>query len=111
MLTFGLLTNKKLSGQNNGQQKQLFLKYGYSPTQQRVFDDPQLLQDKPILAEFGRALNVAKSRPETPLYAQISDVLTRQLSSILTDNKTPEEGMNVAAANTNQILISAGEQS
>ena len=92
-------------------QKQLFLKYGYSPTQQRVFDDPQLLQDKPILAEFGRALKVAKSRPETPLYAQISDVLTRQLSSILTDKKTPEEGMNVAAANTNQILISAGEQS
>ncbi|QNI76479.1 ABC transporter substrate-binding protein [Synechococcus sp. MVIR-18-1] len=92
-------------------QKQLFLKYGYSPTQQRVFDDPQLLQDKPILAEFVRALKVAKSRPETPLYAQISDVLTRQLSSILTDKKTPEEGMNVAAANTNQILISAGEQS
>ena len=92
-------------------QKQLFLKYGYSPTQQRVFDDPQLLQDKPILAEFGRALKVAKSRPETPLYAQISDVLTRQLSSILTDKKTPEEGMNVAASNTNQILISAGEQS
>ena len=92
-------------------QKQLFLKYGYSPTQQRVFDDPQLLQDKPILAEFGRALKVVKSRPETPLYAQISDVLTRQLSSILTDKKTPEEGMNVAASNTNQILISAGEQS
>ena len=92
-------------------QKQLFLKYGYSPTQQRVFDDPQLLQDKPILAEFGRVLKVAKSRPETPLYAQISDVLTRQLSSILTDKKTPEEGMNVAASNTNQILISAGEQS
>ena len=92
-------------------QKQLFLKYGYSPTQQRVFDDPQLLQDKPILAEFGRALKVAKSRPETPLYAQISDVLTRQLSSILTDKKTPEEGMNVAAANTDQILTSAGEQS
>ena len=91
-------------------QKQLFLKYGYSPTQQRVIDDPQLLQDKPILAEFGRALKVATPRPQTALYAQISDVLTRQLSSILTGERTPENGMNVAAANTNQILMSAGEK-
>ena len=85
-------------------------KYGYSPTQQRVIDDPQLLQDKPILAEFGRALKVATPRPQTALYAQISDVLTRQLSSILTGERTPENGMNVAAANTNQILMSAGEK-
>ena len=91
-------------------QKQLFLKYGYSPTQQRVIDDPQLLKDKPILAEFGRALKVATPRPQTALYAQISDVLTRQLSSILTGERTPENGMNVAAANTNQILMSAGEK-
>ena len=91
-------------------QKQLFLKYGYSPTQQRVIDDPQLLKDKPILAEFGRALKVATPRPQTALYAQISDVLTRQLSSILTGERTPENGMNVASANTNQILMSAGEK-
>lgn len=92
-------------------QKELFLNYGYSPTQQRVIDDPQLLQRKPILAEFGRALKVVSPRPETPLYGQISDVLTRQLSSVLTGEITAEDGMNVATANTKQILISAGKQS
>lgn len=95
---------------NESSQKQLFLKHGYTPTQQSVFDDPQLLQDKPILAEFGQALKVVKARPETPLYAQISDVLTRQLSSILTRETTPKDGMNVATSHTNQILISAGEK-
>ena len=95
---------------NESSQKQLFLRHGYTPTQQSVFDDPQLLQDKPILAEFGQALKVVKARPETPLYAQISDVLTRQLSSILTRETTPKDGMNVATSHTNQILISAGEK-
>ena len=95
---------------NESSQKQLFLNHGYTPTQQSVFDDPQLLQDKPILAEFGQALKVVKARPETPLYAQISDVLTRQLSSILTRETTPKDGMNVATSRTNQILISAGEK-
>ena len=92
-------------------QKELFLKYGYTPTQQRVFDDPQLLQESPILAEFGKALKVAKPRPQTPLYAQISDVLQRQLSSILTREQTPQLGMDIADINTKQILISAGDGS
>jgi multiple sugar transport system substrate-binding protein len=92
-------------------QKQLFQKYGYTPTMQNVFDDPQLLKESPILAEFGKAQQVVKPRPETPLYAQISDVLQRQLSGILTHEQSPQLGMNVAAVNTDQILISAGDRS
>ena len=92
-------------------QKQLFQKYGYTPTMQSVFDDPQLLKESPILAEFGKAQQVVKPRPETPLYAQISDVLQRQLSGILTHEQSPQLGMNMAAVNTDQILISAGDRS
>ena len=91
-------------------QKQLFLKYGYTPTKQGVFDDPKLLQESPILADFGKALKVVKPRPQTPLYAQISDVLQRQLSGILTREQTPQQGMDLAAVNTDQILISAGNR-
>ena len=96
---------------NASAQKQLFLNNGYTPTQQGVFDDPELIQISPILTELNRALNVAKPRPETPLYAQISDVLTRQLSGVLTQEKTPQEGMDDATSNTNQILVSAGVKS
>ena len=91
-------------------QKQLFQNYGYTPTMQSVFDDPQLLKESPILAEFGKAQQFVKPRPETPLYAQISDVLQRQLSGILTGEQTPQLGMDVAAINTDQILISAGDR-
>ncbi len=91
-------------------QKQMFLQYGYTPTQQRVFDDPELLEESPILADFGRALKVVKPRPQTPLYAQISDVLQRQLSGILTREQTPQAGMNRATLNSEQILISAGDR-
>jgi multiple sugar transport system substrate-binding protein len=68
-----------------------------------------LLEESPILAEFGKALKVVKPRPQSPLYAQISDVLQRQLSGILTREQTPQLGMDVATVNTNQILISAGD--
>jgi multiple sugar transport system substrate-binding protein len=91
-------------------QKQLFQNYGYTPTMQSIFDDPQLLKESPILAEFGKAQQFVKPRPETPLYAQISDVLQRQLSSILTGEQTLQLGMDVAAVNTDQILISAGDR-
>ena len=91
-------------------QKQLYLQYGYTPTQQAVFNDPLLLKESPILADFEKALKVVEPRPETPLYAQISDVLQRQLSSILTHEQIPQAGLDVATHNTRQILISAGDQ-
>ncbi len=91
-------------------QKHLFQKYGYTPTKQSVFDDRQLLEESPILADFGKALKAVKLRPQTPLYAQISDVLQRQLSGILTREQTPQVGMNVATVNTDRILISAGDR-
>lgn len=91
-------------------QKFLFLDYGYTPTMSSVFEDPDLFLQAPIIRELGLALNVTKPRPETPLYAQISDVLQRQLSSVITKQQTPKEGMVRATNNTDQILISAGVQ-
>ena len=86
----------------------LFLKYGYTPTMNSVFEDTDLYLKAPIIRELGLALNVTKPRPETPLYAQISDVLQRQLSSVITTQQNPETGMVRATNNTEQILISAG---
>lgn len=91
-------------------QKELFIKHGYTPTQSAVFNDKELIDYSPILSELLRALEVTKARPETPLYAQISDVLQRQLSSILTGQDKVDDGMNRAQQNTEQILISSGEK-
>ena len=52
---------------------------------------------------------MSKPRPETPIYAQLSDVLQRELSSILTGQKTVEDGMNRAEQNTYKIILSSGD--
>ena len=89
-------------------QRYLYTQFGYTPTQTAIFND-QSLQDKhPSLKSIGEALAFARSRPETPLYAQVSDVLTRKLSSTLTGMTSPEAGMQQAERSTAQVLEAAG---
>ena len=90
-------------------QKKLFLNNGYTPTNANLYKDIELIEKRPILKDLEIALNAAKPRPQTPLYAQISDVLQKQLSSILTDNSNVEEAMNLAKIKTNKIIRSAGK--
>ncbi len=90
-------------------QKTLYLGYGYTPTVQALFRDPELLAVNPILPNLLQALDHTKARPETPLYAQFSDVLQRDLSGVLTADRSPPDGMGQATSTSNAILRSAGE--
>ncbi len=93
---------------SNSSQKYLFLNYGYTPTTKEVFEDKQLLAIKPILVKLRQALRNSKPRPMTPVYAQISDVLQRHLSSIITEEVDIESEMSEATKSTERILSSAG---
>ncbi len=90
-------------------QKYLFKSYGYTPTSNEIFNNKELNKSFPILKSLRAALSVTKARPKTPLYAQISDVLQRELSSILTEQKGIEESLSDAEDNTQKILLSAGK--
>lgn len=90
-------------------QKQLFRTHGYTPTLERLFHDPELVAINPILPQLAEALNHTKPRPETPLYAQFSDVLQRDLSAVLTNETTASQGMTRATQSSEAILRSAGE--
>lgn len=89
-------------------QRYLYTTYGYTPTQSALFSDQRLLDDHPSLTAIGEALSHARSRPETPLYAQVSDVLQRKLSGTLTGLTSPAASMNQAEDATGQVLIAAG---
>ncbi len=89
-------------------QKKLFTDYGYTPTSEKLFDDVQLISKLSILPELKRALSVVQARPMTPLYAQISNVLQVELSSILTANKPAEDAMRLAKDKTKRIILSSG---
>ena len=90
-------------------QKQLFLQQGYTPTIEALFHDPELVRINPTLPELAEALDHTKSRPETPLYTQLSDVLQRNLSAVLTGEVTAVQGMENATFTTKTIMRSAGD--
>ena len=90
-------------------QKQLFLENGYTPTIEALFHDPELVSINPTLPELAEALDHTKSRPETPLYAQLSDVLQRNLSAVSTGEVDAKQGMENATFTTKTIMRSAGD--
>ena len=89
-------------------QRQRFEKQGYTPTAAALFDDPELLKVSPVLTRLEQALSVAQPRPITPLYAQMSDLLQRQLSAVLTGDQDPEAAMDQLQGSTLTLLRSAG---
>ena len=90
-------------------QKQLLKTHGYTPTTASLFQDPELVSINPTLPTLATALELAKPRPETPLYAQLSDVLQRDLSAVLTGETEAAAGMQSATQASEAIMRSAGE--
>lgn len=93
---------------SNEAQIELFTQYGYTPTRKSVYTNADLLNQYPYIDELYKALEVARQRPETPIYAQLSDVLQRNLSASLTDEVVPQSAMNKAADTSEQIIRAAG---
>ena len=93
---------------NEQSQRYLYTNFGYTPTQAALFNDEQLTRTHPSLVAIGEALPYARPRPQTPLYAQMSDVLQRNLSSTLTGVTPPPAAMDQAQDTTEQVLIAAG---
>ena len=89
-------------------QKSRFLDQGYTPTIESLYSDPDLLAVAPHLPQLAAALELATPRPPTPLYAQISDVLQRQLSGVLTGDQTVTDALERIQDTTSTILQSAG---
>ena len=96
---------------NEQSQRYLYTNFGYTPTQAALFNDEQLTRTHPSLVAIGEALPFARARPQTPLYAQMSDVLQRNLSSALTGVTPPSAAMYQAQQSTEQVLIAAGATS
>ncbi len=89
-------------------QKLLFKEFGYTPTRKKLFSDPILLKQNPILTNLKKGLEITKPRPQIPLYAQVSDILQRELSTVLTQKHDIKDSMNRATYKTRRILNSYG---
>ena len=89
-------------------QTRLYEDFGYTPTRQAVFRDPKLVSAHPELPELEAALADAVLRPLTPVYAQISDLLYRELSRVFTARVSPQQGMEQLQEQTLQLRRTVG---
>ncbi|WP_404454717.1 ABC transporter substrate-binding protein [Virgibacillus necropolis] len=66
---------------------------GRAPTLKALYDDPEVKEASALFAnpEFKKVLENAVSRPVTPIYQEISDIMQIELSRALTGEQTPEE--------------------
>ena len=92
-------------------QKQLNLRWGYTPTRLSLFEDPELLAANPVLAELKLALGDAVLRPLTPIYAQLSDLLYREINGVITGGVQAQPAMAQLQTNSERLLVTAGGQS
>ena len=89
-------------------QKQLNLNSGYTPTRLSVFEDPELVRANPILPELQAALAAAVLRPLTPIYAQLSDLLYREVNTVITGEVAAAPAMETLQRNSIQLERSTG---
>lgn len=92
-------------------QRQLTIDYGYAPTWSALYDDADLAHQAPLLAIQRRALADPVLRPPTPLYAQLSDVLQRQVNALISegerDGDSARRAMHKAQQRSMAVLESA----
>ena len=89
-------------------QKQLNLNWGYTPTRLSVFEDPELIRANPVLPELQAALAAAVLRPVTPIYAQLSDLLYREVNTVITGEVAAAPAMETLQRNSIQLERSTG---
>jgi multiple sugar transport system substrate-binding protein len=89
-------------------QKQLNLRWGYTPTRLSVFEDPELLAANPVLADLQQALAAAVLRPLSPVYAQLSDLLYRDVNTVITGDQPAPSAMRELQSNSERLLRSSG---
>ncbi len=88
-------------------QRHLARSYGYAPTWRSLYDDPDLQREQPLLAVQRLALEGAVSRPITPLYAQLSDVLQRQVNGLISGDGSAALAMATAQEQSETLLRAA----
>jgi multiple sugar transport system substrate-binding protein len=85
-------------------QKEIFLKLGVLPANRRVYDDPEVRQALPVLADLLPALERVQPRPVTPYYLMISQIVQPELSAVVTGIRSPEQAMRSAEYQIRHLL-------
>jgi multiple sugar transport system substrate-binding protein len=77
---------------------------GYVPSVRALFTDSQITADFGHYPQLLQVVDNAVLRPPIAQYAQVSDIMQRYLSAALTNQRSPEDAMRQAAAETRRVL-------
>ncbi len=79
------------------------------PSRQSLYDSPELARALNMpLQDVREAVGAAISRPVTPVYSELSELLQVQLHRALTGQQSPEDALNRAAAEIRHLLARSG---
>ncbi|MGI8540347.1 MAG: ABC transporter substrate-binding protein [Rubrobacteraceae bacterium] len=91
------------------QQKFRALEGGFLPTLTDLYDDPEILDEVPVIALGGEALQRTVPRPVSPVYSDMSLQMAEQFNAVLNGNASPEEAITTLQENLQGIADQAPE--
>ena len=85
-------------------QRTMAIKIGYNPTRKALYDDPALVAAQPFIAGLRKIFPLARSRPASPYYPMLSQIMQPEFSAALVGIKPPARALRDAALQMNHLL-------
>jgi multiple sugar transport system substrate-binding protein len=85
----------------------LALAYGRNPPRRAAYSDPRLVKEASFMRALQPVLEAARSRPATPYYNLISDVLQSEFSAAIAGVRSPDAAVHRAQRQVDRITAQA----
>jgi multiple sugar transport system substrate-binding protein len=85
-------------------QRERARKGGFLPTLAGLYDEPQLLDEVPVLALGRDAVRNSRDRPQSPIYSSISPRIARAFTRVLTGQATGAEAVAALQRELRQLI-------
>jgi multiple sugar transport system substrate-binding protein len=82
----------------------MFRDYSLAPTIAAAYDDPDVQKKFDFATELKESVGVARSRPVSPVYPQISQAIYKNVNEALAGRVSPEDAMKNAQTQMQQAL-------
>ena len=79
-------------------------KAGQMPVNKEAMSDPEALEAMPLLPIFEEALKTARSRPVTPKWSDMENIIATKVAEAITGQKDVQKALDEAAAEIDRLI-------
>jgi multiple sugar transport system substrate-binding protein len=79
-------------------------KFSKTPTLKASFEDPAVKKVLPFIDELRQSLELAKARPVSPVYTQISQAIFKNVNNALSGSTDPKAALKKAQSDMDKAL-------